>query len=406
MIKRVRVRYFKQFLDQDFELADHVILAGPNNSGKTTLLQAIATWYVGLQKWRERRGSGSGSQARLRTGVGLALMAIVLAAAVPGRSPAAGRTLRAISGLLPPAPAAASPGTSSAAVAVVLGTAQDGGLPQAGCDCARCAAARRDPGRRRHVASLALQLPASGRTWLIDATPDLGEQLETVRRLRPHPAGGPDRQPVDGILLTHAHVGHYLGLAFLGFESVDSHELPVWASARMAAFLRGNGPWSLLVARRNIALREIQPGVPLQLAEGLGVTALTVPHRDELSDTLAFLVRGPRRTLLYVPDTDSWTAWPLPLPELLRRERVDLALLDGTFHSAGELPDRDVRTIGHPLMTATMELLREPVRQGAVRVFFTHLNHSNPALDPDSPERRGLAAAGFAVLEEGQRLEL
>lgn len=314
---------------------------------------------------------------------------------------------------------AAQPATGSAArptvgsavqpsprvVAVALGTAQDGGVPQAGCDCARCVAARRDPLRRRRVASLALQLPASGQTWLIDVTPDLGEQLEVVHRLRSRPAGVPDRRPVDGVLLTHAHAGHYLGLALFGFEAIDSHDLPVFASPRMAAFLRGNGPWSLLVARRNVVLHEIAAGAPLALAPGLSVTPIVVPHRDELSDTLGFVVRGPRRTLLYVPDTDSWAAWATPLPEVLRRERVDVALLDGTFHDAGELPDRDVSRIGHPLMTATVELLRAPVRDG-LEVFFTHLNHSNPALDPAGPERRSLAAAGFHVLEEGQTLEL
>jgi len=313
----------------------------------------------------------------------------------------------AVSGGTAPAASAARSAAAPAprVVAVALGTAQDGGVPQAGCDCVRCVAARRDPARRRRVASLALQLPATGQSWLIDATPDLGEQLEVVHRLRPRPAGGPDRHPVDGVLLTHAHAGHYLGLAFFGFEAVNTRDLPVFASPRMAAFLRGNGPWSLLAARRNILLREISPGTTLALAPGLAVTALLVPHRDELSDTLGFVVRGPRRTLLYVPDTDSWAAWARPLPEVLRRERVDLALLDGTFYSAGELPDRDVRTIGHPLMGATMELLREPVR-GGLQVFFTHLNHSNPALDPSGPERRALTAAGFRVLEEGQVLEL
>jgi pyrroloquinoline quinone biosynthesis protein B len=291
-------------------------------------------------------------------------------------------------------------------VVVALGTAQDGGVPQAGCECARCAAARRDPGRRRHVASLALRLPASGHTWLIDATPDLGEQLAAVHRWRPHPPAGPDRHPVDGVLLTHAHIGHYLGLAFFGYEAIDSRDLPVYASPRMAAFLRGSGPWSLLVERRNIVLHELVPGAPLALEPGLTVVPLPVPHRGELSDTLGFVVRGPRRTLLYVPDTDSWAAWERPLPEVLRRERVDVALLDGTFHDAGELPDRDVRKIGHPLMTTTVELLRGQVSTGGLQVWFTHLNHSNPTLDPASRERRELAAASFHVLEDGQELEL
>ncbi|HLX06527.1 MAG TPA: MBL fold metallo-hydrolase [Thermoanaerobaculia bacterium] len=334
----------------------------------------------------------------------------LLAAAAPAADPTApaGAHDAAAAGL-PAAPPAKAPGVAAGTARVVvtaLGTAQDGGVPQPGCDCARCVAARRDPGRRRHVASLALRLPASGKTWLIDATPDLGEQLEIVHRFRPHPAGASDRQPVDGVLLTHAHAGHYLGLALFGFEVIDSHDLPVYASARMAAFLRANGPWSLLVARRNIVLHELTPGQALALAPGLTVTPLLVPHRDELSDTLGFVVRGPRRTLLYVPDTDSWTAWKPSLPEVLRRERVDVALLDGTFYSAGELPDRDVSRIGHPLMNVTMELLGAEVRGGRLQVFFTHLNHSNPALDPAGPERAALAAAGFQVLAEGQELVL
>jgi pyrroloquinoline quinone biosynthesis protein B len=288
----------------------------------------------------------------------------------------------------------------------VLGTAQDGGVPQAGCDCVRCAAARHDPGRRRRVASLGLWVPARRRMYLVDATPDLGEQLEVLHRIRPQAAGETDRRPVDGVLLTHAHIGHYLGLAFFGFESINSRDLPVYASARMAGFLRANGPWSLLVSRRNIELRALVPGKAVELEPGLSVTPFTVPHRDELSDTLGFVVRGRRHTLLYVPDTDSWAAWETPLPQLLRRERIDVALLDGTFHGPAELPDRDVRKIGHPLMTDTAALLGDAVRGGALRVYFTHLNHSNPALDPAGPERRALTAAGFAVAEDGQVIDL
>lgn len=71
MITKVKIRYFKQFVEQEFDLTDHMILAGPNNSGKTTLLQAITVWYLALQKWRERRGPETGSKARQRTGVPL-----------------------------------------------------------------------------------------------------------------------------------------------------------------------------------------------------------------------------------------------------------------------------------------------------------------------------------------------
>ncbi|HXO20843.1 MAG TPA: MBL fold metallo-hydrolase [Thermoanaerobaculia bacterium] len=289
---------------------------------------------------------------------------------------------------------------------IVLGTVQDGGMPQAGCDCAHCAAARRDPSLKRHVASLALHFPRSGHTFLIDATPDLAEQIEIVHRFRPHPAGGVDRAPFEGVLLTHAHIGHYLGLALFGFEVLNTHEIPVYSSPRMAAFLRANGPWSQLVSLRNIALHELTLGVPLALEEGVTVTPMQVPHRDEFSDTLAFVIRGPRKTLLYVPDTDSWRAWKRPLLEVLAAEKVDVALLDGTFYSPAELPDRDVTKIKHPLITDSMDLLEPLVRAGRLHVYFTHLNHSNPAFDAAGPERRAIEARGFRVLAEGEEFEL
>lgn len=289
---------------------------------------------------------------------------------------------------------------------VVLGIAQDGGLPQTGCDCTRCAAARKDPSRARRVASLAIHLPKTGRTYLVDATPDLPAQIETIHTFRPHPAGKVDRAPVDGVILTHAHIGHYLGLAHFGFESLNTQDLPVHVSPRMAAYLRANGPWSQLVRLGNIALREFTPGKPFELDEGITVTPIQVPHRDEYSDTMAFILRGPNKALLYVPDTDSWAAWTKPLPDVLAEHKVDFALLDATFYSPDELPDRDVTKIKHPLITQSMDLLEPLVKAGKLRVWFTHLNHSNPALDADGAARKAIEGRGFRVLEEGEILDL
>jgi pyrroloquinoline quinone biosynthesis protein B len=129
-----------------------------------------------------------------------------------------------------------------------------------------------------------------------------------------------------------------------------------------------------------------------------------VPHRDEYSDTVGFLIRGPRRSLLYVPDSDPWAAWTSSLSD--RLAGVDLAFLDGTFFSADELPGRSIESIGHPLITDSMELLEPLVVAGGPSVYFTHLNHTNPALDPRSPERAEIERRGFAVLEDGQRFPL
>ena len=305
----------------------------------------------------------------------------------------------------PEAAAAATPAEpSSGPYLRVLGTAQDGGLPHAACTCERCEAARHVPGRRRAVASLAVVLPAPEEVWLVDATPDVREQLDALEDLRRPVPGRVDRRPVDGVLLTHAHIGHYLGLAFFGFEAVSTSALPVVCTPRMARFLRQNGPWSQLVEKGNIDLRTVAPPGSYTLGDGVEVSLLQVPHRDEFSDTVAFLFRGPRSTVLYVPDTDAWDRWPTPLTEVLAG--VDVALLDATFYSLDELPGRSISEVPHPLMGQTMDLLQERVDAGSLGVYFTHLNHSNPALDPHGEARREIERRGFFVLEDGQELPL
>ncbi|HUC44732.1 MAG TPA: MBL fold metallo-hydrolase [Candidatus Sulfotelmatobacter sp.] len=299
-----------------------------------------------------------------------------------------------------PSPAAPDEGP----YVLVLGTAQDGGLPHVACTCVRCEAARRNPALRRRVASLALIVPATGRRYLIDATPDIREQIDALPAVGSHPRGSVDRAPVDGVLLTHAHAGHILGLALFGFEAVHTRHLPVYATPRLSGYLRTNGPWARMVAREEIDLRETAYGASVPLDHGVRVIPLAVPHRDEDSDTVGYRIEGPRRTLLYVPDTDGWSAWDPPLTRAL--EGCDVALLDGTFGSADELPGRDVSKIGHPLIGDTMRLLEEPVRSKRVAVYFTHLNHSNDTVDPKSAAAERVRAAGFAIAAEGQRFPL
>jgi pyrroloquinoline quinone biosynthesis protein B len=276
--------------------------------------------------------------------------------------------------------------------AILLGTAQDGGLPQAGCDCAHCRAARADPRQRRRVACLGLVDHTAGQSWLIDATPDLREQLHALHQLAPG-------CPLAGIALTHAHVGHYAGLIHLGREAWNTHGLPLYASPRMASFLREHAPWSQLVALDNVRLHLLAPEQEVALSPRLHLTPLSVPHRDEFSDTLAFLVRGPARRLFYCPDIDGWDRWERYLRRFV--DGVHVALLDGTFFSADELPGRDLASIPHPLATDTARRLAGV----ACDVQLTHLNHSNPLHRP-GPERDWLAAQGIGVAAFGTRWPL
>ena len=284
----------------------------------------------------------------------------------------------------------------SAVRAVVLGITQDGGVPHIGCRQPLCVDARRDPARRQRVASLGLQDDVSGQRYLIDATPDVASQIESLNGGR---AAANPRRPVDGILLTHAHVGHYTGLMYLGREALGADRVPVHATPRMAAFLRENEPWKQLLTGP-IAVHEMAPNSEVVLGR-FRVTPFLVPHRDEISDTVGFRVRGPSRSLLYIPDIDKWEKWDRRIADEVAA--ADVALLDGTFQDATEVPGRTLADIPHPLVGETVALLAAPALRG--RVHFIHLNHTN-ALLWDAGAAGAIEARGFRVARDGDAFAL
>jgi len=287
---------------------------------------------------------------------------------------------------------------------VVLGTAQDGGLPQLGCEEECCRAAWRNPSARRLVSSLLIVDPRSGKRWLIDATPDIAEQVELARD-HGQPSGPGHRPPLfDGVFLTHLHMGHYAGLLHLGREVYASQTMPVYCSERSAAFLKSEAPWSALVENENIRLEPVLPESPIELAPGLSITPILVPHRDEYSDTFAFRIEGPSRKVLFLPDIDKWERWAPPIEETLAA--VDVALLDGTFFDTTEVPGRDHTQILHPLISRSLlRFATLPFSQRS-KVHYTHLNHSNPAANPRSLARMRIERTGAKVAAEGLRIDL
>jgi len=276
----------------------------------------------------------------------------------------------------------------------LLGTAQDAGLPQAGCALDCCRAARRRPALRRRAACLALV--AGRKRWLIDATPDFREQLAALDARHPG--------TLEGIFLTHGHAGHYTGLVHLGREAMAANGVPVWGMPRMRAFLRKNAPWEQLVRLGHIALRPLAGARPVRPAPGIRITPLPVPHRAEYTETVAFRIEGPRRTALWLPDIDRWEPWNVPLERAI--ESVDVAWIDGTFFSGVELPGRDISVVPHPTIASTLARLAAlPARQRR-KVRFIHLNHTNPAARAGTPERRAVERAGMAVAREGETVTI
>ena len=274
----------------------------------------------------------------------------------------------------------------------MLGIGQDGGRPQIGCRRACCA-----DGEAEIVTPACLALiGADGRRWLIDATPAIGEQLRLLDDLAPRPI---DDSAIDGILLTHGHLGHYTGLVQLGREALAANGVPVWAQPRLRSVLASDAPWSLLVEHGHVVLRDD----PIDLGGGLSVEVLPVPHRDEISETVAYRVTGPSQSVLWLPDIDSWDAWDRDIVEEVAA--VDVAFVDATFFDDGEL-GRDMSVIPHPRVVDTVRRFVDRAPELAARVRLVHLNHTNPVLREGFAARAFVEAAGMSVAFPGERISL
>lgn len=285
--------------------------------------------------------------------------------------------------------------------ALLLGSVQDAGLPQAGCYTELCEAARAQGAEPRFVTSLALVEPRAERFYLVDASPDLPRQMDLIPG-DAFRARAAERRPFDGIFLTHAHIGHYLGLAHLGREGMGTAPTPCYCTDRMASFLEQNGPWSLLVEEGRLVPKRMAPNVWIRIDEHLAAKAIPVPHRDEYSDTVGFVFKGAERRILYLPDIDRWENMQPSIETVVRK--VDVALLDGSFYTAAELPGRRQEDIPHPLIPSTMDRLESLATE--TEIAFIHLNNTNRALTIDSPEALDVARRGFHLPRKGQRYAL
>jgi pyrroloquinoline quinone biosynthesis protein B len=290
---------------------------------------------------------------------------------------------------------------------IVLGIAQDGGYPHAGCTKNCCSTAWAEAGRRRHITSLALLDPETHKWWLFEATPDIAAQLQLFHLN----TGGAFNYLPEGIFITHAHIGHYAGLMQFGREVMNTKSMPVYVLPKMKTFLEHNGPWSQLVSLNNIKLVEMTPekkdtGIQPQIlldSSGITVSAVLVPHRDEFSETAGFRISLRGRKYLFLPDIDKWNKWDRSI--ISEVSSVDVALLDATFYEDGEILGRNISEVPHPFVSETISLFSWPSVPAAVRskVYFIHFNHTNPLLW-DSRKQEKVRNAGFNLAAQGMIL--
>jgi len=283
------------------------------------------------------------------------------------------------------------PSNLSTPYVVILGIAQDAGFPQIGCEKDQCKRYWQGEVGPRHVSSIALVDPSSQSTWIFDATPDFKYQLQALKQQVP-------TYSLDGIFITHAHIGHYTGLMQLGHEAMGAKEVAVYAMPILSNYLKSNGPWSQLVNYRNIMLNSLQADRPTFLTNELSVTPFLVPHRDEYSETVGYKIQHGETSLLYIPDINKWEVWERAIEEEILK--VDYALLDGTFYDSNELPGRDMSEIPHPFIQESIHRFRKLSSVEKQKIIFTHFNHTNPLI-LDSPERDYVKSLGYRVAEEG-----
>jgi len=272
---------------------------------------------------------------------------------------------------------------------VILGTIQDAGSPQIGCLKECCSQLKDQDKKNRKVCSMGVINPNSRTKYLIDATPNISEQLNYLNKL------GTSEKLVDGIFLTHAHIGHYTGLMYLGKEGVSARDINVYALSRMKNFLETNGPWEKLVQNKNIKLKDLSNRDTVFLDKNLKVLPIVVPHRDEYSETVGYKIIGETRSALFIPDIDKWDKWDLSIIQEI--SKVDYAFIDGTFYDGEEINHRDISEIPHPFIIESMSLLKNLSSKEKNKVYFIHLNHTNPTIDEDSNAFKQIHENGFHV---------
>ena len=274
----------------------------------------------------------------------------------------------------------------------ILGVVQDGGMPHLGNNKTCCENIKKD----KYVTSLMLINNQNNESFLFDASPDINKQLNFM--------GDRIKKDLKGIFLTHAHIGHYTGLMYFGREALNSKLVNVYAMPRMKKFLEENGPWSQLVSLQNISIIELSNESKISIDSNVIVQPVEVPHRAEFSETVGYKIYGPNKTALFIPDIDKWYLWEKSIIDEIKQ--VDYAIIDATFYDSKEVNYRDISEIPHPFVTESMDLFDSINIKEKNKIFFIHLNHTNPLINKQSDQYKLVRSKGYNVAEEGMKLKL
>lgn len=272
----------------------------------------------------------------------------------------------------------------------ILGTAAGGGLPQWNCACATCTSARTGTGRTQDC----LAISAGDGWYLLNASPDIRTQILRTDALTPGP--GLRETPLRGVLLTSGELDHTLGLVALR----EAEQLVVYATPTVLEAL----PWrSLMEPYGRFDWSPVPAKLGTLAIETVPVSAKPPKYASGEADdwAVAYRISDGADVLVYAPCLPSWSdAFAATL------EGASWVLLDGSFYRDDELERRTgvartARQMGH---LPIAESLPHRTAYPTTRWIYTHLNNTNPALDPASSEHLALLAADAELAEEDARL--
>lgn len=288
-------------------------------------------------------------------------------------------------------------------IVTILGTAQDAGIPQAGCACNRCLNAHNNPDLKKYPVSIGIQ-GTDGSKHLIEVTRNLSEQLRIW-------SDNKTNQKIfipDTVTITHLHLGHIEGIGQFGKPVMGINNLPVYLSKTNKDSIEERNDIQLMIREKNLKFISQKYYQTFEPKEGCGFTLqlIPIPHRSELGDTSAIIIKGSKRALLFLPDHDSWIKTldnysANNIREFLKSLEIDLAWIDGTFWNLKELPGRNLSKIPHPTIEDSILLLGSK-KENDPDISFIHLNHSNPVNDHNSMERKLVESYGWGICERNE----
>jgi len=306
----------------------------------------------------------------------------------------------------------------------ILGAAAGGGFPQWNCSCRNCADVRAGKPGFRARTQCSLAVSANGTDWvLLNATPDLRQQINDTPELGARPDGGLRNSPIKAAVLTGGDIDFIAGLLNLR----ELQPFTVYGSSRVLATLAANSVFNVLdasvVPRREVKLGEATRIEGADADTGLVIEAFAVPGKIALylesgaatdnygsreGDAIGLKVSAPAtgKSFLYVP------ACAVVDDELAARlNGAPLVFFDGTLYTDDEmirqgLMKKTGQRMGHISISGPQGSIAALAPLGIARKVYVHINNSNPVLDDNSPERRATEAAGWEVGFDGMEIRL